>query len=111
LQAHAAIVEAVAETLRSNADDHDGSDRNKTNKFALLVAQIKDAAAGVEQLRAVNVSHDIPPLSPLLFALLLLVYESCLALSVTYLVVHVQSERLGAAAAIWNSTSLHTSRN
>ena len=90
LQTHAAIVEAVAETMRGDVDELNENGQETSKKFALLVGQIKDAAAGVEQLRAANVSHDIPPFSPLLFALLLLAYESCLALGVTCFVVHIQ---------------------
>jgi hypothetical protein len=58
LQTHAAIVEAVAETMRGDVDESDGNGGKTLNKFALLVAQIKDAAAGVEQLRDVNVSRQ-----------------------------------------------------
>jgi hypothetical protein len=57
LQTHAAIVEAVAETVRGDIEESDDNGGETLNKFALLVAQIKDAAAGVEQLRDVNVSR------------------------------------------------------
>ncbi|KAI4852551.1 hypothetical protein E4T44_01412 [Aureobasidium sp. EXF-8845] len=57
LQTHAAIVEAVAETMRGDVDDSNENGGKTLNKFALLVAQIKDAAAGVEQLRDVNSCH------------------------------------------------------
>jgi hypothetical protein len=57
LQTHAAIVEAVAETMRGDMDEPDENGGKTLSKFALLVGQIKDAAAGVEQLRDVNVSR------------------------------------------------------
>ncbi|KEQ75108.1 hypothetical protein M436DRAFT_42482 [Aureobasidium namibiae CBS 147.97] len=60
LQTHAAIIEAIAETLRGDADDHDESGKEKINKSSLLVAQIKDAAAGMEELR--DVKEKSPPL-------------------------------------------------
>jgi hypothetical protein len=66
LQTHAAIVEAVAETMRGDVDESDEKDGKTLNKFALLVAHIKDAAAGVEQLRDVNVSRPYFLVSPLL---------------------------------------------
>lgn len=56
LQTHAAIVEAVAETIDDNVGQPAGSDGKKSNKYRLLVNQIKDAAAGVKQLRSENVS-------------------------------------------------------
>ncbi|KAI4736836.1 hypothetical protein E4T50_12680 [Aureobasidium sp. EXF-12298] len=63
LQTHAAIVEAVAETLRGDVDESDENSKENLNKFALLVGQIKDAAAGVRQLGHVNVDkEDSPPL-------------------------------------------------
>ncbi|KAG9661051.1 hypothetical protein KCU95_g7836, partial [Aureobasidium melanogenum] len=63
LQTHASVVEAVAETLNGNVEQSDGSDGKKSNKYRLLVGQIKDAAAGVEQLRSVNSKKDgSPPL-------------------------------------------------
>lgn len=64
LQAHASIVEAVSETVRGDADDLNESGKEKTNKFALLVAQIKDAAAHVEELSGVKVSHSDSSLLP-----------------------------------------------
>lgn len=59
MQTHAAIVEAVAETLRGDVDESDEKSKENLNKLASLVGQIKDAAAGVEQLGHVNVSHAI----------------------------------------------------
>lgn len=59
LQTHANVVEAITETLRGNADDLDESGKEKINKFALLVAQIKDAAAHVQELSGVKASHSI----------------------------------------------------
>jgi hypothetical protein len=57
LQTHAAIVEAVAKTMRGDVDESDENAGKTLNKFALLVAQIKDAATVVEQLRVVSVSR------------------------------------------------------
>ncbi|KAG9695008.1 hypothetical protein KCU95_g4721, partial [Aureobasidium melanogenum] len=63
LQTHAAIVEAVTEAMNGNVELSDGIDRKKSIKYRLLVDQIKDAAAGVEQLRSVNVKkEESPPL-------------------------------------------------
>ncbi|KAH0018642.1 hypothetical protein KCU78_g7076, partial [Aureobasidium melanogenum] len=63
LQTHASIIEAVAETMNGNVKQSDGSDGKKSIKYKLLVDQIKDAAAGVEQLRSVNANKDgSPPL-------------------------------------------------
>jgi hypothetical protein len=59
LQTHAAIVEAVAETLRGDVDESNENSKENLNKFALLVGQIKDAATGIEQLGHVNVSLPI----------------------------------------------------
>ncbi|KAH0371219.1 hypothetical protein KCU65_g1884, partial [Aureobasidium melanogenum] len=63
LHTHAAIVEAVAETMNGNTEQSDGTDGKKSNKYRLLVDQIKDAAAGVEQLRSANTKkEESPPL-------------------------------------------------
>ncbi|KEQ59120.1 uncharacterized protein M437DRAFT_22492, partial [Aureobasidium melanogenum CBS 110374] len=63
LQTHATIVEAVAETMNGNVEQSDGTDRKESIKYRLLVDQIKDAAAGVEQLRSVNLKkEESPPL-------------------------------------------------
>ncbi|KAG9556446.1 hypothetical protein KCU71_g14790, partial [Aureobasidium melanogenum] len=64
LQTHASIVEAVAETMNGNLEQFDGSDGKKSNKYRLLVDQIKDAATGVEQLRSVNAKEDESPPLP-----------------------------------------------
>jgi hypothetical protein len=59
LQTHASILEAIAETLSAEADESlDDGGVKAFNKYSLLVGQIKDAAAGVEQLRHLNVSHQ-----------------------------------------------------
>ncbi|KAG9966362.1 hypothetical protein KCU61_g1195, partial [Aureobasidium melanogenum] len=64
LQTHASIVEAVAETMNGNVEQPHESDGKKSNKYRLLVDQIKDAATGVEQLKSVNAKKDgSPPLS------------------------------------------------
>lgn len=70
MQTHAAIIEAIAETLRGDADDHDESGKEKINKSSLLVAQIKDAAAGMEELRDIKASHSISVSLSFLVALL-----------------------------------------
>jgi len=60
LQIHASIVEAIAETLSADADEClDDGGVKASRKYSLLVGQIKDAAAGVEQLRDLNVSHKL----------------------------------------------------
>jgi len=93
LQTHAAIIEAIAETLRGDADDHDESGKEKINKSSLLVAQIKDAATGMEELRDVKVSHSISSFLPFLVALLRFrhmnhcIHSSCLDL--VHVVIHI----------------------
>ncbi|KAI5200857.1 hypothetical protein AUEXF2481DRAFT_471905 [Aureobasidium subglaciale EXF-2481] len=62
LQAHAEIVEAVAETIAVNSDKDSVDETKVSNKYALLVGQIKDAAIGVEKLGAANVKRESPPL-------------------------------------------------
>ncbi|KAK6004478.1 hypothetical protein QM012_008340 [Aureobasidium pullulans] len=64
LQTHAAIVEAVAETMNGDAKQSNEPDGKQSNKYRLLVDQIKDAAAGVEQLRSVNAKKDGSPPPP-----------------------------------------------
>ncbi|THY30720.1 hypothetical protein D6D01_03160 [Aureobasidium pullulans] len=59
LQTHASIVEAIAETLSAEADESlDDGGVKASNKYSLLVGQIKDAAAGIEQLRNINVKKE-----------------------------------------------------
>ncbi|THX50080.1 hypothetical protein D6D06_08194 [Aureobasidium pullulans] len=59
LQTHASIVEAIAETLSAEADESlDDGGVKASNKYSLLVGQIKDAAAGVDQLRNINVKKE-----------------------------------------------------
>ncbi|THX31803.1 hypothetical protein D6C76_10199 [Aureobasidium pullulans] len=56
---HASIVEAIAETLSAEADESlDDGGVKTSNKYSLLVGQIKDAAAGVDQLRNINVKKE-----------------------------------------------------
>ncbi|KAI5275917.1 hypothetical protein E4T47_01128 [Aureobasidium subglaciale] len=62
LQAHAEIVEAVAETIAVNSDKDSVDGTKVSNKYALLVGQIKDAAIGVEKLGVANVKRESPPL-------------------------------------------------
>ncbi|KAI5203401.1 hypothetical protein E4T39_04206 [Aureobasidium subglaciale] len=62
LQAHAEIVEAVAETLFINSGGNCFDGVKVSNKHALLVGQIKDAAIGVEKLGATNIKRESPPL-------------------------------------------------
>ncbi|KAI4729653.1 hypothetical protein E4T49_02398 [Aureobasidium sp. EXF-10728] len=63
LQTHAAIVEAVSETVNGSTNQSDQSSK-KLDKFRLLVGQIKDAAAGIEELRSANTkTEQSPPLS------------------------------------------------
>ncbi|CAD0055120.1 unnamed protein product [Aureobasidium pullulans] len=65
LQTHASIVEAIAETLSAEADESlDDGGVKTSNKYSLLVGQIKDAAAGVEQLRNINVKKEKSPTPP-----------------------------------------------
>jgi hypothetical protein len=65
LQTHASIVEAIAETLSAEADESlDDGGVKASNKYSLLVGQIKDAAAGVDQLRNINVSHQYSSILP-----------------------------------------------
>ncbi|THZ14837.1 hypothetical protein D6C89_09991 [Aureobasidium pullulans] len=65
LQTHASIVEAIAETLSAEADESlDDGGVKASNKYSLLVGQIKDAAAGVDQLRNIIVKKEKSPTPP-----------------------------------------------
>jgi hypothetical protein len=97
LQTHAAIVQAVAETLRGDVDEFDENGQERMNKFALLVGQIKDAAAGIEQLKDTNVSFPIPVSS----------FSCC----VTSIMVHQSFRPLVMIWVMWILLYLSAARN